>query len=100
MSHGSRDAADPVAVEASVTVPVGPVLARRSRRPPLSILVALGVGAIAFAVGLHLGGAPSGETAALRRDLPAADAIDRGVECPDQSRSRERGPVRVAPAME
>lgn len=53
-----------------MTVPVGPVLARRSRRPPLSILVALGVGAIAFAVGLHLGGAPSGETAALAVTSP------------------------------
>jgi hypothetical protein len=71
MSHGFRSVADPVADEASVTVPVVPVvLDRRSRRLSLSILVALGVGAIAFAVGLHFGGARSSETAALGASSP------------------------------
>ena len=65
-----QTAADPVADEPSVTVPVGPVLDRRSRRLPPSVLIALGVVAIAFAVGLHVGGAPSGETAALAATSP------------------------------
>ena len=65
-----QTAADPVADEPSVTVPVGPVLDRRSRRLPPSVLIALGVVAIAFAVGLHFGGAPSGETAALAATSP------------------------------
>ncbi len=62
--------ASPVADEPSVTVPVGRVLDRRSRRLPVSTLVLLGVGAIAFALGLHFGGAPSGETAALAATHP------------------------------
>jgi hypothetical protein len=71
MSHGFRSVADPVADEPSVTVPVVPVvLDRRSRRLPLSIVVALGVGAIAFTVGLHLGGAASNEAAALAATSP------------------------------
>ena len=53
-----------------MTVPVGPVLDRRSRRLPVSLLVALGLVAIAFAVGLHVGGAPSGETAAVVATSP------------------------------
>jgi hypothetical protein len=78
MSHGPRSAADPVAVERSVTVPVGSVLDRRSRRVPVSILIVLGLVAVAFAVGLHFGGAPAGETAALAatspQPTPSADA--------------------------
>ena len=98
MSHGSRSAADLVAVGPSVTVPVGPVLDQRSRRLPVSILVALGLVALAFAVGLHFGGTPSG--GGRCRGLPAADTIGRRVDCPDESRGRGRGPVRVAPRME
>jgi WD40 repeat protein len=70
MSHGPRSAADPVAVEPSVIVPVGSVLDRRSRRLPVSILIVLGLVAVAFAVGLHFGGAPSSETAALAATSP------------------------------
>ena len=53
-----------------MTVPVGPVVDRRSRRLPVSVLVALGLGAIAFALGLHVGGAPSGGTAAVAATSP------------------------------
>jgi WD40 repeat protein len=70
-----------------VTVPVGPVLDRRSRRLPLSILVALGGAAIAFAVGLHVGGAPSGETAAV---VPTS---------PQPTRSADASPAPTSPPV-
>ena len=51
-------------------VPVSPVRAGRSRRLPVSVLIALGLGAVAFAVGMYVGGAPSGGTAALAATSP------------------------------